>query len=391
MKRDYRLQGASVLLLLGAAGASQAAPVACNSLLNNTIEGATITTAQLNPAAGGLPDHCEVLGVINQRTGIDGQSYAIKLHLRMPTAWNERFYFQGGGGTDGNLGAATPAQLGQGYAVVSTDSGHDNAVNITPLAGNFQFGFDPQARSDYGYNGPAQVASAAKAILKTYYRHAPKFSYFEGCSEGGREGLMFSQRYPKMFDGIVAGNPGMDLPKAAVAEAWDSQAFAAAARTMTPFGNPDLASSFTTAELDAVGAAILQACDAQDGLVDGMVNNPQACRFDPADARPVGQRSPLDRAGHCAREGVRWGEELEGQVALRRLVLGSGRGGARLARLEDRAAPSRAGQHVAEHDPRRRRSPVRLHHATELDDRGHGLEAGHRHHDGRPEPGPSRA
>ncbi len=60
---------------------------------------------------------------------------------------------------------------------------------------------------------------------------------------------MFSQRYPKMFDGIVAGNPGMDLPKAAVAEAWDSQAFAAAARTMTPFGNPDLASSFTTTEL----------------------------------------------------------------------------------------------------------------------------------------------
>ena len=288
MKRDYRLQGASVLLLLGAAGASQAAPIACNSLLNTTIEGATITTAQLNPAGGGLPDHCEVVGVINQRTGIDGQPYAIKLHLRMPTSWNERFYFQGGGGTDGNLGAATPAQLGQGYAVVSTDGGHDNGVNTTPLAGSFQFGFDPQARSDYGYNAHARVASAAQGITKTYYRHKPKFSYFEGCSEGGREGLMFSQRYPEMFDGIVAGNPGMDLPKAAVAEAWDSQAFAAAARTMTPFGNPDLASSFTPTELSAVGDAILQACDAQDGLVDGMVNNPQACRFDPATLGPSG-------------------------------------------------------------------------------------------------------
>jgi Tannase and feruloyl esterase len=288
MKRDYRLQGASVLLLLGAAGAGQAAPIACNSLLNNTIEGATITSAQLNPASGSLPDHCEVLGVINPRTGLDGQPYAIKLHLRLPTSWNERFYFQGGGGTDGNLGTATPAQLGQGYAVVSTDGGHDNAVNTTPLAGSFQFGFDPQARSDYGYNAHARVASAAKAITKTYYRRAPKFSYFEGCSEGGREGLMFSQRYPGMFDGIVAGNPGMDLPKAAVAEAWDSQAFAAAARTMTPFGNPDLASSFTPAELSAVGAAILQACDAQDGLVDGMVNNPQACRFNPATLGPSG-------------------------------------------------------------------------------------------------------
>jgi feruloyl esterase len=80
----------------------------------------------------------------------------------------------------------------------------------------------------------------------------------------------------------------MDLPNAAVAEAWDSQAFAAAARAMTPFGNPDLASSFTPAELSAVGAAILQACDAQDGLVDGMVNNPQACRFDPATLGPSG-------------------------------------------------------------------------------------------------------
>ena len=136
MKPDYRLKGASILLLLGAAGASQAAPpIACNALLNSTIEGATITSAQLNAASGSVPDHCEVLGVINQRTGVDGQPYAIKFHLRMPTAWNERFYFQGGGGTDGNLGAATPAQLGQGYAVVSTDSGHDNAVNTTRARG----------------------------------------------------------------------------------------------------------------------------------------------------------------------------------------------------------------------------------------------------------------
>jgi len=113
-----------------------------------------------------------------------------------------------------------------------------------------------------------------------------KYSYFEGCSEGGREGLMFSQRYPDIFDGIIAGNPGMDLPKAAVAEAWDTQAFAGAARALTPFGNPDLATSFTPAELSAVGDAILKECDAKDGLVDGMVGNPQACRFDPQTLGP---------------------------------------------------------------------------------------------------------
>jgi feruloyl esterase len=172
--------------------------------------------------------------------------------------------------------------------VVSTDSGHDNALNVSALAGTMQFGFDPQARSDYGYRGPALVAAAAKAVIRVYYREPARFSYFEGCSEGGREGLMFSQRYPEMFDGIVAGNPGMDLPKAAVAEAWDSQAFARAARSLTPFGNPDLASSFTPAELGAVGDAIVQQCDAQDGLADGMVFNPQACRFDPAALGPSG-------------------------------------------------------------------------------------------------------
>jgi hypothetical protein len=288
MKPDRRLQGACLLLLLGVAASSEASPIACNSLLDQTIEGATITSAQLNAATASLPAHCEVLGTIAPRTGRDGQAYAIKFHLRMPTAWNERFYFQGGGGLDGDLGAAAGTQLGQGYAVVSTDSGHDNAVNVSALAGTAEFGFDPQARSDYGYNGPARVAVAAKAITRTYYQKAPRYSYFEGCSEGGREGLMFSQRFPELFDGVIAGNPGMDLPKAAVAEAWDTQAFAAAARSLTPFGNPDLASSFTPAELDTVGEAILQACDAKDGVVDGMVFNPGACHFDPQTLGPSG-------------------------------------------------------------------------------------------------------
>jgi feruloyl esterase len=288
MKPIRPLREALVLALIAAAASSNAAPLACTALLDRSFEGATITSAQLNAASAGVPEHCEVLGTIAPRTGLDGQPYAIKFHLRLPTAWNERFYFAGGGGLDGSVGSADGAQLNQGYAVVSTDSGHDNAVNVSALAGTAEFGFDPQARSDYGYNGPARVAVAAKAILRAYYRERPKFSYFEGCSEGGREGLMFSQRYPEMFDGVIAGNPGMDLPKAAVAEAWDTQAFAGAARGLTPYGNPDLATSFTPAELSAVGDAITQACDAADGLVDGMVFNPGACHFDPQTLGPAG-------------------------------------------------------------------------------------------------------
>lgn len=269
--------------------ASAAQPLDCAALSGAVVDDTQIALAELRPAAGAVPEHCEVVGAINARvSAVDGQTYAIKFRLRLPSAWNERFFYTGGGGTDGSVGNALTPQLNQGYVVVATDSGHDNAVNTSTVAGSFQFGFDPQARSDYGYNGPAEVAEKAKALIRKYYGHKPRYSYFAGCSEGGREALMLSQRYPDFFDGIVAGNPGMDLPKAAVQHPWDAQAFARAARTTTVFGNPDLASSFTNAELAAVGAAILAACDENDGLADGMVLNPQACEFDPATLGPAG-------------------------------------------------------------------------------------------------------
>lgn len=287
--RKALLASAGVACLAAAFGASATAALDCPALASAVIDDTQITLAALRPATATVPEHCEVIGAINQRVSrVDGQTYAIKFHLRLPSAWNQRFFYTGGGGTDGALGSALTPQLNQGYAVVSTDSGHDNAVNTSVVAGANQFGFDPQARSDYGYNGPAEVTQKAKALIKEYYGEKPRYSYFVGCSEGGREALMLSQRYPDFFDGIVSGNPGMDLPKAALAHPWDAQAFARAARTTTPFGNPDLASSFTDAELAAVGGAILGACDAQDGLADGMVLDPQACEFDPATLGPGG-------------------------------------------------------------------------------------------------------
>jgi pimeloyl-ACP methyl ester carboxylesterase len=287
--RKAFIASAGVACLAAAFGASATRALDCPALASAVIDDTQITLATLQPATATVPEHCEVTGAINQRVSrVDGQIYAIKFRLRLPSAWNKRFFYTGGGGTDGNLGTALTPQLNQGYAVVSTDSGHDNAVNTSVVAGANQFGFDPQARSDYGYNGPAEVTEKAKALIKKYYGEKPRYSYFVGCSEGGREALMLSQRYPDFFDGVVSGNPGMDLPKAAVAHPWDAQAFARAARTKTPFGNPDLASSFTNAELAAVGAAILVACDARDGLVDGMVLNPQACEFEPATLGPGG-------------------------------------------------------------------------------------------------------
>src|SRR5437762_11842443 len=151
-------------LVMSAFGVSAGA-LDCAALANARLEDTQITRAALNAATPTAPEHCEVIGAIDQRvSSVDGQPYAIKFHLRLPTAWNKRFFYSGGGGTDGNLGSALVPQLSQGYAVVSTDSGHDNAANTSVVAGTFEFGFHPQARSDSGYHGPAQGPQKANAL-----------------------------------------------------------------------------------------------------------------------------------------------------------------------------------------------------------------------------------
>jgi hypothetical protein len=236
------------------------------------------------------PAHCEVVGVMQERTGIDGQHYAIRFHLRLPQKWNQRFFFQGGGGSNGNLGDAlgmtgigsNATALEQGYAVVSQDSGHDNAVNtIEEYGGACAFGFDPQARADYGGTSLKPVAEAAKAAIRAFYGRGPEKSYFYGCSKGGQEGMMLAQRYPELFDGIVAGAPGFSLPRAAVAELWDLQAFADVAndKIADPADPKRLRESFSDAELNLVHDAVIDACDADDGLRDGITANFKDCAW----------------------------------------------------------------------------------------------------------------
>lgn len=237
-----------------------------------------------------LPAHCEVLGRMNDRTGANGQHYAIRFHLRLPTAWNGRFLFEGGGGSNGNLGDALGNLQGQqptnalvlGYAVVSQDSGHDNAVNNDPkLNGTLTFGFDEQARLDFGYNSYDQVTQTAKAIIKAYYGKPPEHSYYVGCSEGGREAMMMSQRFPDYFDGILACSPGFKLPKAAVAEAWDTQAFAGVAKSeglKDSLGQPFMNKTFTDEDFALISKTVLAACDKLDGLEDGLIANFTACK-----------------------------------------------------------------------------------------------------------------
>lgn len=233
-----------------------------------------------------LPAHCDVTGVMQERTGVDGQDYSIRFHIRLPDAWNGRFLMQGGGGTNGELGDAIgrlpggpdPA-LAQGFAVLSQDSGHDNARNTVPERnGPSAFGFDPQARADYGGDSLEKTVLAAKALVGAYYGGAPRFSYFYGCSKGGQEGMALAQQYPALFDGIVAAAPGFALPRAAIGEMWNTQAFAsvlaAEGRSSTPAA---LAASFSPTDLGIVGAAVLTACDADDGAADGLVGTFRQC------------------------------------------------------------------------------------------------------------------
>ncbi|MGC1330329.1 tannase/feruloyl esterase family alpha/beta hydrolase, partial [Pseudomonas sp.] len=245
---------------------------------------AALTGAALSKAA--MPAHCLVQGVIGARTGADGQAYGSHFELRLPSPWNGRFLFQGGGGMDGVVGQALGAipfrgasalpALDRGYAVVVTDSGHTGKDNS-----DARFGLDQQARLDYAYAAIGSVTTQAKALILAYYGKAPRHSVFMGCSNGGRSALMAAQRYPTQFDGIIAGNPGLRLSRAAVAQAWDTQAFSRVA-PRTAEGQPILAQALTQADQDLIAKAVLARCDGLDGLKDGSIDAMSHCRFDPS-------------------------------------------------------------------------------------------------------------
>lgn len=244
-------------------------------------EGATIV--QMGPPIPPQPAHCVVEGIINKHTGPDGNEYGDKFQLRLPDAWTGRFLFQGGGGLDGILNPAVgfarsgfKTALARGYAVVSTDGGHEGKN-----PGDATFGADPEARADYQYRSTALVTPVAKKIVEQYYGKAPRHSYMAGCSNGGREAMIAAQRYPSLFDGVIAGDPAFDLTRAAIAEAWFSSKFAEIA-PKAPNGTPAIQKAFSDSDLKLVTSAVLKQCDELDALKDGLIDNPDACHFNPA-------------------------------------------------------------------------------------------------------------
>lgn len=247
------------------------------TLADTTITETTAVAAGTLAVAGqAVPEHCLVRGSMLPRVGaVDGQPYDIRFELRLPMAWNGRFYHQVNGGIDGSVVTATGTvggggpmsnALHKGFAVVSSDAGHRGSQ------GPF-FGLDPQARLDYGYQAVGKVGPMARSVIQSAYGKAPDRSYIGGCSNGGRHAMVAAARYGDQYDGVLAGNPGTELPRAAVANIAGAQAYAALATDAA-----DIATGFTQPERELVSAAVLTRCDALDGLADGMVQATAACQ-----------------------------------------------------------------------------------------------------------------
>lgn len=250
----------------------------CAALAGAAQPALELPLVQWHEASGTQPAHCELIGALDRRVGIDGRPYAIRFHLRLPAEWNRRLVFQGGSGTDGFLGNAGGDLLFDGYAMVATDSGHDDTVDTDPAAGgSTAFGADPQARIDYGYRALDRVTVTAKALIRTFYGRKTRRAYFIGCSNGGRQGMIAAERFPTYFDGIVAGAPGFNLPRASLAQAWNEQALAPLATQQSSNGQPYLADTFSDADLSLLAGAIRAACDALDGVVDDSVDAATDC------------------------------------------------------------------------------------------------------------------
>jgi feruloyl esterase len=223
-------------------------------------------TATAVPAAGDVPAHCFVEGLIDPE---------VAFHVALPETWNGRFYMIGNGGHAGTLpGAAARNQpLGLHFVWAATDTGHDAAKE--PGA-SFVMS-NPQKAIDYAYRAVHVTAVTAKALANAFYGQPVTYSYWNSCSNGGRQGLLEAQRYPDDFDGIVANAPWVDQTGFTMGAIWNQQALATA--------------NLTAGKLATLATSVMAKCDAVDGLEDGLIDDPRQCDFD------VARDAPLCAAG----------------------------------------------------------------------------------------------
>lgn len=213
-----------------------------------------------------LPAFCRVQGISSPTPD---SNIRFEVWLPLPAAWNQSFLSTGEGGFAGQvryggsgLDAALDENLRRGYATASTDTGHETADL------HFAIGH-PERGIDYLRRAKHVTTVAAKEIIARYYGRPPVGTYFNSCSNGGREGLIEAQLYPDDFDGLIIGAPWNLQSRSSIAHLWMR-------RLLSEPG-----AALPSDKLPMVHAAVLKACDAADGLADGVINNPAICRFDP--------------------------------------------------------------------------------------------------------------
>ena len=277
LKRGSLLSVAALLATAALGPTPAAAQQSCESLTGLNLPDTAITSATSIPAGTfvppppyqpipNLPAFCRVVGVATPTS-----DSVINFEVWMPTTiWNGKFNGGGNGGYGGSFNTPYPwmaSGLRRGYTVAGTDMGHD--ATVTPGA-SFALGH-PEKVADWGHRANHVTAQAGKAILQAFYGTGPRLSYFTGCSDGGHEGLMEAQRYPGDYDGILAGASANFWTHQSAAWVWEARA------TLD-----DPAGYIPSSKLPMISQAAVAACDALDGLVDGFIDDPRPCEFDPS-------------------------------------------------------------------------------------------------------------
>jgi feruloyl esterase len=229
----------------------------CAALVSQTGYDFSIVSATAVPASGDTPAYCRVSGLIAPE---------VRFEIGLPVEWNGRLYMFGNGGYAGEpldgppRQASTRRALTRGFVTAQTNTGHDALTE--PLG---TFGSSPQKVVDYAFRAVHVTAVTAKTLAQTYYASAPRRAYFDGCSTGGRQGLISAQRFPEDFDGIVAGAPVLYFSGTMIAYEQYQKALEAA--------------PLTADAIKTVADAVVAKCDAVDGVKDGVIDDPRRCSF----------------------------------------------------------------------------------------------------------------
>jgi hypothetical protein len=257
-----------IALAFGSVSAATCEGMAGLKLPNTTITAAqSVAAGAFTPTTGSaapykeLPAFCRVAGVIKPTSDSE-----IKFEVWLPSAnWNGKFHGIGNGGFAGSISyTGLAGALTRGYATASTDTGHSGGDASWALG-------HPEKIVDYGHRAIHEMTEKAKLVVKAFYGDGPKRSYFASCSNGGRQALMEAQRYPNDYDGIIAGAPANAFSQILTGFAWNMQLLLS-----------DSANYIPAKKLKAIETAALAACDARDGVTDGVLDDPTKCGFDPA-------------------------------------------------------------------------------------------------------------